>query len=123
MTEGDVGTGECAAQSGVLVSGKVVATDNGKPVAGAFVVVLRPGKKRSEVADDYSNLGELVATYAVTDEDGHWAAPCPIWKNKKHTVVVVADGFYELAADDVLDTKGAPDRFQPWGGIIRLQRR
>lgn len=114
--------GECTEKTGVTVGGKVVASDNGKPVATAFVVVLQPGLKRADVAADYSDLASKMITYAVSDADGRWTAPCPIPRDKSFTVIVVAPAFVELYGDDVLSTAGAPDRFEPWGGIIRLQR-
>jgi S1-C subfamily serine protease len=112
----------CAYQDGVSIAGRVIARDSGAGVEGAFVIVLAPGKKRGEVARDYSNLDALTLTYGISDQDGDFHLPCPVPRDARLTVVVLAKGFVELAADDVLDTRGAPDRFIPWGGKIYLQR-
>lgn len=112
----------CAYQEGVSVSGRVIATDNSRGVEGAFVIVLRPGVKRREVKPDRSNLDALLLTYALSDQDGAFNLPCPVPRDQRFTVLVLAKGFVELSADDVLNTGNAPDRFEPWGGKIFLQR-
>jgi S1-C subfamily serine protease len=112
----------CAYQDGVRVSARVIARDTGAGVEGAFVVVLAPGKKRGDVANDYSNLDATTLTYGISDQDGEFHLPCPIPRDTKFSVLVLAKGFVELSANDVLDTSNAPDRFVPWGGKIYLQR-
>ena len=115
-------TGACPLKTGVLLSGQVLASDNREAVEGAFVVVLKPGIKRSEVAADYGNVDALYYTYGLTDRSGGFHTTCPLPRDQKFTVVVLKKGFIELSADDVLDTAGAPDEFSPWGGKIFLQR-
>ena len=112
----------CTFQDGVTISARVIARDSGAGVEGAFVIILAPGKKRSEVANDYSNLDALTLTYGISDQDGDFHLPCPVPRDAKLTVLVLAKGFVELSADDVLNTSNAPDRFVPWGGKIYLQR-
>ncbi|HKA88400.1 MAG TPA: serine protease [Haliangiales bacterium] len=112
----------CALKTGVLIKGKVMASDNRDPVEGAFVVVLKPGVKRSEVSPDYKNIDTLFYTYALTDHEGAFRTTCPLPRDQSFTVVVLAKGFIELSADGILNTTGAPDEFTPWGGKIYLQR-
>lgn len=112
----------CVHQEGVSVSAKVIARDSDKGVEGAFVVVLKPGVPRRDIKNDYSNLDAQVLTYAITNEDGDFFLPCPVPKGKSFTVLVLAKGFVELAADDVLNTVDAPEHYVPWGGKIFLQR-
>ncbi len=112
----------CAHQTGISVTGRVLANDNHQGIEGAFVVVLKPGVKRSAIANDYSNIDPVVLTYGLSDQDGRFHLPCPIPADQKFTVVVLARGFVELSSDDVLDTHGAPETYEPWNGKIFLQR-
>jgi S1-C subfamily serine protease len=112
----------CAADRGVTISGRILANDNHGGIEGAFVVVLRPGTRRKDVKNDYSNLDDLYLTYALSNQDGAFQLLCPVPRDAKMTVVVLAKGFVELSADDVLVTQGVPDAFEPWGGKVFLQR-
>jgi S1-C subfamily serine protease len=112
----------CAYQQGVTVSGRVLARDSDAGVEGAFVVVLKPGVRRKDVKNDYSNLDAELLTYAISNEEGEFFLPCPVPRDQMFTVVVLAKGFVELSADEVLNTANAPDRFVPWGGKVFLQR-
>jgi hypothetical protein len=116
------GTLACAIEKGVTVSGHVYASDNSAPIEGAYIIVLKPGVRRKEVKSDYSNVDALYVTYTISDQDGSFNMPCPIPRNQTFTVVVLAKGFAELSGDDVLNTAKAPDRFEPWGGKVYLQR-
>ena len=112
----------CAYQEGVSVAGRVIATDTSKGIEGAFVIVLKPGARRRDVKPDYSNVDDAILTYTVSDQDGAYALPCPLPRDQRFSVLVVAKGFVELSADDVLNTSNAPDRFEPWNGKVFLQR-
>lgn len=116
------GTLSCATEKGVTVTGHVYASDNSAPIEGAYIIVLKPGVKRKEVKSDYSNVDALYVTYTISDQDGSFNLPCPLPRNQTFTVVVLAKGFVELSGDDVLNTAKAPDRFEPWGGKVYLQR-
>jgi S1-C subfamily serine protease len=112
----------CASQEGVMISGRVLARDSSAGIDGAFVVVLKKGLRRRDIESDHSNLDASLLTYAVSNEEGAFFLPCPVPRGQMFTVVVLAKGFVELAADDILDTTDTPDRFEPWGGRIFLQR-
>jgi len=116
------GTLACPQTKGVTISGHVYATDNSAPVEGAYVVILKPGLRRKDVKNDYSNLDSLYATYTISDQGGSFTMPCPIGRNQIFTVLVLARGYIELNGDDVLSTSKVPDKFEPWGGKIYLQR-
>jgi S1-C subfamily serine protease len=115
-------TVSCGYQSGVSVSGRVLVSDNSAPIEGAYVVVLKPGLKRKDLKNDYSNLDSVHVTYGISDQDGSFNLPCPLPRDEVFTVVVLAKGFVELAGDGVLSTSKAPDRYEPWGGKVFLQR-
>ena len=112
----------CAVDKGVTVSGHVFSSDNSAPIEGAYILILKPGTKRRDVKNDYSNVDGLYVTYTISDQDGGFNMPCPIARNQTFTVVVLAKGYVELSGDDVLNTSKAPDRFEPWGGKVYLQR-
>lgn len=116
------GAGTCPVRSGVTLTGRVRASDNNAAIEGAYVIVLKPGAKRRDVEDDYSNIESVALTYGVTNHTGEFVTVCPIPRDTVYTVIVLAKGFRELAGNDVLDTTRAPDRFAPWNGVIRLQR-
>jgi S1-C subfamily serine protease len=112
----------CETRTGVTLSGRIVAADNGKPVQQAFVILLRPGVKRSEIAEDYSNIAEKYAGYAVTDGEGRWQLPCPLAPGRVYGAMILATGYVELSSDEALSTDGLPTRYEPWGGKVALQR-
>jgi S1-C subfamily serine protease len=122
MPAAAAGTLSCAVEKGVTISGHVFASDNSLPIEGAYVVILKAGVRRKDVKNDYSNLDAVYATYTITDQDGGFNMPCPVPRNQTFTVLVLAKGFVELSGDDVLNTSKAPDRFEPWGGKVYLQR-
>jgi trypsin-like peptidase len=111
----------CALRSGVTLTGRLIAADNHAPIEGAFVIVLKPGLKRGNVADDYSDIEDAAFTYAISNQDGEWTMRCPLPRDKRFTVMVLAKGYHELSEDGVLDTKGAPARYSPWE-VVRLSR-
>jgi S1-C subfamily serine protease len=109
-----------AAPSGVIVIGQVRASDNDLPVRGALVLVMKPGTKVRDINRD--NVGEKFLTKAVTTDEGTFVMEGPVPRNQRYTVLVAADSYELLAADDILSTEGnVPDRYDPWG-TIRLSR-
>jgi S1-C subfamily serine protease len=104
---------------GVTVVGRVQDSHNHAPVSGAFVVVFKPGVRVSGLNRD--NLGEKYLTKAVTNKNGEFMLEQPLPRGKRYTVLVYAERYEVLAADDVLSTEGTvPDRYDPWG-VIRLE--
>lgn len=122
MPASAAGTLACGVDKGVTVSGHVFASDNSLAIEGAYIVILKTGVRRKDVKNDYSNLDAVYQTYAISDQDGSFNMPCPVPRNQTFTVLVLAKGFVELSGDDVLNTSKAPDRFEPWGGKVYLQR-
>src|SRR5262249_44981136 len=82
MPAAPAGTLSCAADKGVIVSGHVYASDNSRPIEGAYVVILKPGSRRRDVKNDYSNLDSLYVTYTISDQDGSFNMPCPVPRNQ-----------------------------------------
>lgn len=109
--------GQTQPSGGVTVLGQVVASDNGAPIANAFVIIFKPGVKVAELNKD--NLGEKYLTKATTNRNGQFAMEQPIPRGKRFTVIVYADGYEMLAENAVLSTEDAnvPDRYEPWDSI------
>jgi S1-C subfamily serine protease len=104
------------AKSGVNVIGQVKAVDNDTPVHDALVIVLKPGVRVKDVTKD--NIGQKYQTKATTNGQGQFQLESPVPRDKKFSVIVIADGFEPLFEDNVLSTEGnVPDRYDPWGTI------
>lgn len=111
---------EEAPATGVTVVGKVVDSDNGNPIAGAFVIVFQPGVQVRDLTKD--NLGEKFLTKAQTNHRGGFTMESPVPRGRSFAVMVAAEGYQVLMQDDVLKTDGeVSDPYDPWG-VIRLAR-
>jgi hypothetical protein len=104
------------AQSGVNIIGQIRAVDNNAPIAGALVIVLKPGVKVAEINKD--NIGQKFLTKATTTAQGQFRLENPVPRNQRFSVIVLADDFEPLYEDNVLSTEGnVPDLYDPWGTI------
>ena len=111
---------ETAAQSGVVVASKVIDAANKKPIAGAFVIIFKPGVKTADVSGD--DLEKQALSWAQSNAGGAFELQTPIPRGKSYAVAVIAAGYHPVAADDALMiADDAPDLFDPWGEI-RLQK-
>jgi len=125
-TPGDNAVGDAARpgpaedELGVRVRSQVLDAANDHPVAGAKVLVFRPGVRREDVKLDA--LTDLVITWARTDASGRFTLPQRLPRGLAYTVAIVAEGYQPLIETDVLvlhDT--TPSHFDPWGRI-RIER-
>jgi S1-C subfamily serine protease len=106
---------------GVIVQSTVRATDNNAPIAGALVVILKPGVRVEDLNDD--NLEQSVLTVGRANSQGRFTTSGPVPKGGKYAVVVIADGFEPLYDNGALQVaQNAPDPFDPWG-VITLRRK
>lgn len=104
----------------VTIVGIVKADDDGDPIAGAYVVIFKPGVRSADVTRD--NIGEKALTWGVTNSQGQFVVQQPVPRDQRYTVWVAADGFQLLQENDVLSTAGnVPERYQPWD-VITLTR-
>ncbi len=112
---------EPGVQPDVLIGSKVLDAANDKPIAGAVVVVFKPGISSGQI--DLDDLEDQSLTWAVTNESGEFTMPERVARGHKYTVAVMAKGYRALTADEIL-VLGAdsPDMFDPWGDI-RLERK
>lgn len=106
--------------AGVVVTSKVIDAANKNPIAGAFVIVFKPGIKAAEVHGD--QLEQQALSWGQTNAGGVFELNAAVPRQARYTVAVLADGYQPLAVDDALVIgKDAPDLFDPWTEI-RLER-
>lgn len=105
----------------IAIEGRVVdeTTDGG--IAGATVIVLRPGVGPGRwEASPADSMGSLMAGAAVSDSAGRWWID-DLLRGRDYTVMVAARGYrpavfedgLSLRADDATPTRIAPVRLQP----------
>lgn len=111
-----IGTGEgipplgedapAGAPADVTLSGSVVSADSGKPVAGAWFIVLKSGVP---VADYLDGRQDAVHSFATTGADGTFQLREPVARGEAYGVVVVARGYRNASEDNrVLAPAEAP---------------
>jgi S1-C subfamily serine protease len=101
---------------GVSISTRVVDQANDEPVPGALVMVLREGVDGRSV--DVNRLDDVVIAWGRADADGGVYLRQPVPAPGHYTVLVHADGYTPLVAEDGLvlppDT---PSAVVPWGTL------
>ncbi len=101
---------------GVTVSTRVVDQANDQPVPGALVMVLRAGVDGRSV--DVNRLDDVVIAWGRADADGGVYLRQPVPAPGRYTVLVNADGYTPLVADQALVLPAdAPSSVVPWGTL------
>jgi S1-C subfamily serine protease len=125
-TPGESGVGPTARvepavdELGVRISSRVIDAANHLPIAGAKVLVFKPGVRRHDV--DLDSMTDLVLTWARTDASGAFSLPQRLPRGLSYSVAVIADGYQPLIESDILVLHDAtPSHFDPWGKI-RIER-
>jgi S1-C subfamily serine protease len=108
-----------APPEGIRLSTNIVDAGNGQPVAGALLMVLRPGVGAADI--DVNRLDDLVIAWGRSNADGDvhlkQAVPVP----GTYSVLVVARGYDPLVGDNELRlAEDAPPFFDPWG-VVKLE--
>ncbi len=93
ITEGGAGAGEM-----IGLAGKVKSADTGKAIPGAAVAFLKPGVTVREFMAKQSE--DQIAAGGVTDREGAYRVNIPAVVGKTYAVVVVADSYQPLLADN-----------------------
>jgi S1-C subfamily serine protease len=121
VDELDLRTREAQVSPGVTVTGRVVDAANREAIAGAFVIIFKPGLRVSQL--DRDKLDEQALAWGQTNAGGSFTLGQPVPRGRSYAVAVLADGYHPLASDDALTPSSeTPDLFQPWPEI-RLERR
>jgi putative serine protease PepD len=93
---------------GVFVGGTIVDYDTRKPIEGAVIAFLIPGKTVKDF--DAKNDTSLIYSFGTTDADGAYVAEVPLERGKTYAVIVGKKGYQRLASDKGLTVaKDDPD--------------
>jgi hypothetical protein len=92
----------------VTVEGTVTDKASGTPVEGAIVLFLNPGIKVQTFIDGGYKDAD-VFTGAKSDSKGAFTLPVPVERNVGYSIVIVADGWKPVAADDFIIDDSQPD--------------
>jgi S1-C subfamily serine protease len=106
-----------APAEGIHISTRILDGANKNPVAGALLMVLRPGVTPGEV--DMNRLDELVLAWGRAGSDGEVHLKQPVPTPGSYTVMVMARGYEPLIGDAALKLEAdSPPFFDPWGFIL-----
>jgi Zn-dependent metalloprotease len=100
------GSGPAAPSTGsadlVYIQGCILDADTGRGVAGARVIVLRPGVSANQAARDNRITADEALTSGTTDRNGLYRTDAPIQRGRAYSVIVIAGDYRSVVADDGL---------------------
>jgi hypothetical protein len=76
-------------EDAVTVTGTLVSTDTGEPIAGGHVIVLNPGISPTGYAEDPSNSNAVFAG-GESDLNGRFKVAPPVLREQAYSVIVIA---------------------------------
>jgi S1-C subfamily serine protease len=109
-----------APAEGIRISTRILDATNRAPVAGALLMVFRPGISSGDI--DVNRVDDQVLAWGRSNGQGEVHLKQPVPAPGTYSVMVQARGFDPLIGDNAL--KLAPDSpafFDPWGEIV-IQR-
>ncbi|TMC50830.1 MAG: M4 family metallopeptidase [Chloroflexi bacterium] len=86
----------------VFVTGLVKSSVTGRGIEGALFIVLKEGLSASDAAADDNITDDEVLTFGTSDANGTYQTNDAIPAGKTYSVVVIAQGFRPILADDGL---------------------
>ena len=87
----------------VTVTGTVIDSSTRRPIQGAAVVFLVPGKTVDDFDSDNSKgKADTVASYGITNASGVFTIRNPLARGESYSVIVGAKGYRRIAEDDAL---------------------
>ena len=102
------GNGGQTTSSTVTVNGTITAKSGGKPINGAFFVVLNEGITIQQFVNDKLAKADIF-TGAQSDSTGQFTLPDPLKRNTNYSFFVVATGFKEIDVDGFSIDDSQPD--------------
>ena len=111
VAEGEVVVGRQVQDTDTQVSGQVVDQSNGRGIAGAMVIALRPGVRVQEFVQQ--QRADMAFSTARTDQNGRFTFPQQLPKGQAYGLIVVARGYQDLAIESALRIgANAPEQAQ-----------
>jgi serine protease Do len=84
-------------RDGVQVQGTITDLDTGRPIAGAYFLVLKPGI----TIDSFQWTDEELYTAAETDRQGFYKLPDLLVRGECYSMIMAAEGYWPYGEDDV----------------------
>ena len=101
---------------GVQVAGVISDADTGRPIAGAFFIVLKPGITVSA----FKWTDDEVYTMTKSDRQGVFRLPLPLLRGQCYGIVIAAEGYWTHSEDDACVNQKTADQVELQ---IQLQKR
>ena len=109
VAEGKLNIGRREEDTDTEISGQIVDADRGAPIAGATVMALRPDVSAQQFIAKPDR--RMAVTMAKTGRDGTFTLPEQLGKGYAYGLVVIADGYRDVAIDGALRiSANAPER-------------
>ncbi|HUN24611.1 MAG TPA: carboxypeptidase-like regulatory domain-containing protein, partial [Anaerolineales bacterium] len=106
---GSAGEPSGASRRGTTIVGQVT-DQRGRGIEGALILALQPGVSVREFVQSRSE--SQVAAQSETDRSGEFSLG-PLGKGKNYSLLVIAQGYQDIAVDEALRISGnAPDQAQ-----------
>lgn len=110
-TQGEVVVGRRVDDTDTEVSGQVVDARTNRGISGALVIALNPGVSVQQFLQ--TQRKDLAFTSARTDQGGSFTFPKQLPKGQAYSLIVVAQGYQDLAVESALRvTANAPEHAQ-----------
>jgi S1-C subfamily serine protease len=91
-------------RAGVTITGVIIDRSTRRPIQGAAIAFLWPGKTVGDFdADRSKGKTDTVQSYGVTNANGGFTSDAPLTRGQVYSVVVGAKGYQRIAEDDALD--------------------
>jgi len=91
-------------RAGVTITGVIIDRSTRRPIQGAAIAFLWPGKTiRDFNADRSKGKTATAQSYGVTNANGVFTSDAPLTRGQVYSVVVGAKGYQRIAEDDALE--------------------
>lgn len=105
-----------APADGISIQGTIVDFDTGRPISGAFFIVLNPGI----TVGSFQWTDAEVYTMAEADRQGAYQLPAPLVRGECYSIIVGAEGYAPHTEDDICLGPDVPAQAEL---TLQLQRR
>lgn len=89
---------------GVTITGVIIDRSTRRPIQGAAIAFLWPGKTIQDFdADRSKGKTDTVQSYGVTNANGVFTSDAPLTRDQVYSVIVGAKGYQRIAEDNALE--------------------